>query len=281
MAMHPKRTHQLPYTPVRKPESDGLARGEKQVPIINFWLPGARDPKSPWIHTPPTAPPSSNRPWRLADLEEEGEAEEVITDNRPPTACNKAFGTVELLERILIDVDTRTLLLAQRVSRRWNETIQFSLPLQQRLFLRPATYIEIIYLTSGLDRREKSRYMHPEAPGLSVLNPLLGLKGVGQKYTRAEITLHKKVGHHHLARAGSWQGMLFIQPPQDVKFRVPHADNPEQFLDGWFEHTVKAGHNIGSFLVEWMHDHQKLYNDSRELAELDIQFDGNVHYLGG
>jgi hypothetical protein len=45
------------------------------------------------------------------------------------------FGTFELLEAVLINLDTRTLLTSQRVDQRWHQTIKNSSPLQRKLFL--------------------------------------------------------------------------------------------------------------------------------------------------
>ncbi|KAK4977183.1 hypothetical protein LTR42_003231 [Elasticomyces elasticus] len=46
-------------------------------------------------------------------------------------------GTFELLECVLLQVDIRTLLLSQRVSRTFKATINHSTKLQQALFLKP------------------------------------------------------------------------------------------------------------------------------------------------
>lgn len=54
-------------------------------------------------------------------------------------ACDQVLGTTELLEAILLHLDTKTLLLSQRVSKAFKETIITSLPLQQALFLKPST----------------------------------------------------------------------------------------------------------------------------------------------
>ncbi|KAJ5788514.1 hypothetical protein N7457_003504 [Penicillium paradoxum] len=48
------------------------------------------------------------------------------------------FFLPELVERILINLDMRELLLAQRVSRRWNDIILSSPTLQNKLFFTPA-----------------------------------------------------------------------------------------------------------------------------------------------
>lgn len=61
-------------------------------------------------------------------------------------AAHDALHTAELLELILIGVDMRTLLVAQRVSRYWYESMKNSVRLQKKLFLIPATTKDIIEL---------------------------------------------------------------------------------------------------------------------------------------
>lgn len=60
-------------------------------------------------------------------------------DNNAYTATTKVLNVPELFQHILINTDTRTLLLAQRVSRAWKATIDGSSALQIKLFFRPAT----------------------------------------------------------------------------------------------------------------------------------------------
>lgn len=63
----------------------------------------------------------------------------VVTDNEMKTATSsapaKVFGTVELLEAILVQLPCKDLLLSQRVCGRWEETIAGSIKLQQALGL--------------------------------------------------------------------------------------------------------------------------------------------------
>ncbi|PWI64733.1 hypothetical protein PCL_08598 [Purpureocillium lilacinum] len=60
------------------------------------------------------------------------------TVNAASRATDRTLGTTELLERILLQLDMRTLLVsAMRVSRAWNSLITTSPPLQRVLFLLP------------------------------------------------------------------------------------------------------------------------------------------------
>lgn len=53
-------------------------------------------------------------------------------------ACDKVLGTTELLEAILLGLDTKNLLLSQRVSKAFQATFTDSLAIQQALFLKPS-----------------------------------------------------------------------------------------------------------------------------------------------
>lgn len=61
-------------------------------------------------------------------------------DITSPERSSSVFSTFELLERILIDVDSKTLLLSQRVNRIWSEVISRSTSLQKKLYFLPATF---------------------------------------------------------------------------------------------------------------------------------------------
>lgn len=53
-------------------------------------------------------------------------------------AVLRTFGTVELLERILLELTPRDILLLQRVKRKWKATIAESIKLKRALFFEPA-----------------------------------------------------------------------------------------------------------------------------------------------
>lgn len=58
----------------------------------------------------------------------------------------KVFAIPELQEQVLIRLDMKTLLLAQRVSKQWQINIQSTTSLQKKLFLTPATHSELSIL---------------------------------------------------------------------------------------------------------------------------------------
>ncbi|KAK3624913.1 hypothetical protein LTR56_020727 [Elasticomyces elasticus] len=68
------------------------------------------------------------------------------TKKAAATAFNAVFNTTELLEMVLVGIDTKTLLLAQRVNRKWRAVISDNHQLQQKLFMRLATREEAIAL---------------------------------------------------------------------------------------------------------------------------------------
>lgn len=70
----------------------------------------------------------------------------------PTPATTAVLTTVELLEQILLHVDMRTLLLSQRVSFTWFETILESKRLKQKLFFADATRAELPGLLEFQDR---------------------------------------------------------------------------------------------------------------------------------
>lgn len=55
-----------------------------------------------------------------------------------PSAVDRVINTIELLEGILINLDMKTLLLSQRVSKQFNAVIAGSTSLQQALFFKQA-----------------------------------------------------------------------------------------------------------------------------------------------
>lgn len=69
----------------------------------------------------------------------------------PTVAMAACLDTPELLESILKLVNVKTLLLAQRVSRRFQVTIKGSPSLQRKLFLTPTTFKEAVDTADGED----------------------------------------------------------------------------------------------------------------------------------
>lgn len=85
-------------------------------------------------------------------------------------ATSDVFNITELLEAILKDVPFETLLLSQRVSKRWRATIRGSRRLQQKLFLTPAEP-ECVWKHDLPKRPEADRLYHPIDAELVLANP--------------------------------------------------------------------------------------------------------------
>ncbi|KAK4624253.1 hypothetical protein CLAFUW4_06077 [Fulvia fulva] len=63
-------------------------------------------------------------------------------DEKAASAIPAVFNTTELLEKILLRTDMKTLLLAQRVCRKWKAVIGASSTIQKKLFMVPVSNIE-------------------------------------------------------------------------------------------------------------------------------------------
>ncbi|CZT23205.1 uncharacterized protein RCC_08916 [Ramularia collo-cygni] len=68
-------------------------------------------------------------------------------------ARDKVLGTTELLEAILLGLDTKTLLLSKRVSKTFKATITDSLACQQALFLKPSITLAPVWNELGFPTR--------------------------------------------------------------------------------------------------------------------------------
>lgn len=95
------------------------------------------------------------------------------------TAMDAVVNTPELLESILVLLDTKTLLLSQRVSRTFKATIDCSQRLQRELFFKPAS----------------ARQWHADGPSY---NPLL-------LYRTIELCTHGSFVHLTLAASGPYR----------------------------------------------------------------------------
>ncbi|KAK3691332.1 hypothetical protein LTR37_018693 [Vermiconidia calcicola] len=119
----------------------------------------------------------SNVGWTTAKDESTTPANTV---NDCTTALAAVLATTELLEAVLLELDMKTLLLAQRVSQRFRDVIKASPTLQMKLFFRPATIKQAIKLCdissqSGVLflKQNAANWAKPELSELCILNPLL------------------------------------------------------------------------------------------------------------
>lgn len=128
----------------------------------------------------------------------------------PSDKAQTVFGIAELLESILLYLDSRTLLVAaQRVNIMWRDTIKDSDKLQKKLFFRLATFEEAVTLNIV---HEDSWTTKDESSGMAVQNDLLH----GHKMDRAKEVIGSSFPRSILpdtisARRGksSWERMYF------------------------------------------------------------------------
>jgi hypothetical protein len=119
------------------------------------------------------------------------------------SACAQAFGTPELLEAILAQLPGKDLLLAQRISHRFETAIKSSPSLQQKLFFR-AVPLEVRkeWAISSLLRHH--------------FLPFFTLPSDPQDIETIELmdwTNDEKRREAFLFKDASWRKMLVIQPP--------------------------------------------------------------------
>lgn len=132
-------------------------------------------------------------------------------------AATAVLETTEMLEHIMRFLDMKTLLLSQRVDRRWKATIKGSIMLQKKLFMRPATLEDVLELAVIESRQEdellvlrdhwRTAATDKGSSWYSVVNPLLfDSVDVG----RGQIFKHSP---KWTAVDGSWRNMQIGQPP--------------------------------------------------------------------
>ncbi|KAF2167780.1 hypothetical protein M409DRAFT_21930 [Zasmidium cellare ATCC 36951] len=130
------------------------------------------------------------------------------------------FQTPELFELILLNLDTKTLLLAQRTSTHWRTFIATSKPLQRKLFFLPTTTFTDLHTLHLLHPADSAKFNILDATSnrckwlqqVVVLNDLLfdtsrewRLRSVGYAQP-SQIQTPSRV-------VPSWKNMLLTQPP--------------------------------------------------------------------
>lgn len=115
---------------------------------------------------------------------------------------DRTFGITEIHEAILINLDMKTLLLAQRVSRDWQKLIDTSPSLQKKLFMQPATAQEAIEL--GITQGNLNTFLEDDS--FAALNPLL----INPKNYALQAPCTFSLNFNGNP---SWKKMWFSQPP--------------------------------------------------------------------
>ena len=154
------------------------------------------------------------------------------------SAVAAVFDTTELLESILTRLDTRTLLLAQRVERRWKQVISSSKPLLKKLFLLPTTTFDEILDYGFLDVSDSEKYniLDSTSNRSKWLEQVVILNDLLFDTTREWKLRSVSFASPHAPQSDvtpSWKRMLLTQPPPstgngDVMFWFEDArDNDE------------------------------------------------------
>ncbi|KAK5718420.1 hypothetical protein LTR15_008147 [Elasticomyces elasticus] len=179
-------------------------------------------------------------------------------------AFNAVSNTTELLEMILVGVDTKTLLLAQRVNRKWRAVISDNHQLQQKLFMRLATREEAIALgmvqpdarllqvynmdTESMDTVEAVD-SYATAERFVLLNPLAATDRRNVFFaSRLATSSRRRDPEDH--KSESWQRMYAaMPPPQQLYIRA-------SLNKGWSvrpgtgtEYTVNGNRTLGEAMT--------------------------------
>ncbi|PIB00719.1 hypothetical protein CB0940_00630 [Cercospora beticola] len=139
------------------------------------------------------------------------------------------FHITELFEKIMCNLDMKTLLLAQRVDRHWRTVICASKPLQQKLFFQPATLKQMLSLNAVetcrsklITKRPGRRGNHPslfhnicslgsdKSPEVAIYNPLLLGYQVG-RWPNLSPSIRRTSDSTTIRP--SWENMFLVQPP--------------------------------------------------------------------
>lgn len=130
------------------------------------------------------------------------------------TPMDQVLGIQELFEKILINMDPKTLLLAQRVSLHWEYTIKNTSELQVKLFMKPSKNDDdAVSMCLELD----SLCVHGDE-GYAVLNPLLLSPSAASEPDEARFLLRPKIIaaiDSGKVATHSWARMLVSQPPPE------------------------------------------------------------------
>lgn len=109
-----------------------------------------------------------------------------------------ALSTFELLELILLQLDTQTLLMAQRTCQTWYRIIQESVPIQKALFFAPTD-------SSSTNTKVQNPLLAKMFPSFFKPNPtLLASVDMLQRPEKLEAYIRPEA---------SWRRMLVQQPP--------------------------------------------------------------------
>ncbi|KAK4494887.1 hypothetical protein PRZ48_014243 [Zasmidium cellare] len=146
-------------------------------------------------------------------------------------SANKVFAIPELFEMIVLEVDERTVLLSQRVSKTYRNNIKSSMKLQRKLWFQP-TPIEDAS-KQGFLIQVNRLLLNPDIVWGDCHNHFYQYDDEG-KLSRSEsafFTLITDAGiGPFVAKDGSWRQMLLAQYEGEVKCLALYADGDGKSL---------------------------------------------------
>lgn len=165
-------------------------------------------------------------------------------------AAREVFGTLELFEMIMLEVDMKTILLSQRVSREFQDKIDVSTPLQRKLWFLPrletaTTTATTTETTANSDTAATTTATAtPTKPAKRDLNPMIfdkrhklfikdlylwqssTLRGASVCSTIVDIH-YFSLGHARAIKPGSWSRMIVVQQhAENIAWCLGYLEGP-------------------------------------------------------
>lgn len=209
-------------------------------------------------------------------------------DASSSATASQVFNIVELLEGVLLHVDIKTLLLAQRVSKTWKATIAGSLKLQQTLFFAkindhghelkctlPGSTITCAATGwSACDIEPKM--LEIERAGVLLVNPFIyNILREEQRY--GDFLFGKDVVDRlHQIDSGCWKSMLLSQPSTPSarihpSLSVKQSDFPERTTT-WHLRSAEVENEEGLTLGDVMKALSVLLEETKQENTNTIDF---------
>ncbi|KAK3641445.1 hypothetical protein LTR56_011258 [Elasticomyces elasticus] len=187
-----------------------------------------------------------------------------LTEKMASKAANAVLSTTELLEMILVDVDTKTLLLGQRVNRKWQAVISENKQLQQKLFMRRATRSEAIALgmvqpPAGLLKVESMDIdqidgasevaLYATTEDILLINPLSTYDCDDMFFgARLATCSHARQGQSY--QSESWQRMYATMPPPPrIDIRASLKKGPGHSFGTGVNYTMNGAATLGQIMA--------------------------------
>ncbi|CAK4032770.1 hypothetical protein AC578_7593 [Lecanosticta acicola] len=184
------------------------------------------------------------------------------------SAVTAVFDTTELLEAILSRVDTKTLLLAQRVEKRWQQVINNSKSLLKKLFFLPTNTFDDILDLGFLDVADSEKYniLDSTSNRSKWLEQVVIMNDLLFDTTREWKLRSVAFASPHSPPSDvtpSWKRMLLTQPP-------PSTGNGDVMF--WFE-DARDNDELCEEVDTMGEMMQKIYGKERRLRGFHVSWD--------